>query len=205
MHLYEDLYALNRSAKLTERIRKHDRVLAGSNRRRGVEARRGDGTFGDLVPNTPSVQDPGFNVARGEIATVEIGIEVKILAKAMIKQIDRVINDLNSQIDHLKRKSENAICVGIVGVNFSDVYTSYEDRRSYKTDGKTRRHPSQEAADAERRLIARAGPRFDEFLALRFRSTNAKPYPFEWLDHDEMAKDYGAALVRISSAYDQRF
>ena len=80
MHLYEDLHDLNRSAKLIERIRKHERVLAGSNRRRGVEARRGDGTFGDLVPNTPSVQDPGFKVARGEIATVEIGIEVKILA-----------------------------------------------------------------------------------------------------------------------------
>jgi len=205
MHLYEDLYELNRSVKLSERIRRHERVLAGSNRRRGVEARRGDGTFGDIVPGTSAVVDPGFSVARGEIATVEIGIEVKILAKAMIKQIDRVINDLNSQVEHLKRKSGNAICIGIVGVNFSDVYTSYEKRRSYKTDGKNNRHPSQEADEAEERLISRAAPRFDEFLVLRFRSTNAKPYPFEWLNHDETAKDYGAALVRLSSTYDQRF
>ena len=205
MHLYEDLYDLNRSTKLRERIHQHERVLAGSNRRRGVEARRGDGTFGDLVPNTGWVQDAGFNVARGEIASVEIGAEVKILAKAMIKQIDRVINDLTSQVEHLKRKSSNAICVGIVGVNFSDVYTSFEKRRAYRTDGKSQRHPCQEAPDAVRRLIALAAPRFDEFLLLRFRATNAKPFPFEWLQYDETAKDYGAALVRLSSAYDQRF
>jgi hypothetical protein len=34
-----------------------------------------------------------LSAARGPIATVEIGVEVKILAKPMIKQIDRVIND----------------------------------------------------------------------------------------------------------------
>ena len=65
-----------------------------SNLRRGVEARRDDGTFGQLIPGERSIIDPGYSVARGPIATVEIGVEVKILAKAMIKQMDRVINVL---------------------------------------------------------------------------------------------------------------
>lgn len=32
------------------------------------------------------------------MATIEIGVEVKILAKAMIKQIDRVTGDLTKQV-----------------------------------------------------------------------------------------------------------
>ena len=160
MHLYEDLYTLGRSTILRERIDRQERVLSGNNRRRGVEARRGDGTFGDLVPGTPSIVDPGYRVARGETAAVEIGAEVKILAKAMIKQIDRVINDLRSQVDHLKRGG-NAICVGIVGINAASIYTSYEDDRKYTTDGKSNRHPADEAEDAERRIRDRAAPVFD--------------------------------------------
>src|SRR5436190_1278753 len=143
MHLYEDLFELRKSPKLVERTQKRARVLSGNNRRRGVEARRGDGTFGDLVPGTPFVEDPGFSVARGETATVELGAEVKVLAKAMIKQIDRVINDLRSQVDHLKRGG-NPICVGIVGINSAPIYTSYEGKRAFRTDGKSRRHPVQE-------------------------------------------------------------
>ena len=49
------------------------------------------------------IEDPGFAVARGPVATVEIGVEVKILAKAMIKQIDRVIGDLVKQVTHFRR------------------------------------------------------------------------------------------------------
>ena len=55
--------------------------------------------------------DAGYLVARGPIATVEIGIEVKILAKAMIKQIDRVINDLRNQVVQFKRGGGNPICI----------------------------------------------------------------------------------------------
>ncbi len=39
-------------------------------------------------------------VARGNVATVEIGIEVKILSKAMIKQIGRV-----SELSHVYNKT----------------------------------------------------------------------------------------------------
>lgn len=126
MHLYEDLFALGKSEKLCERIRERDRVLNRGNKRVGIAARRGDGTFGELVPGENPILDPGFQVATGIIATVEIGIEVKIMAKAMIKQIDRVIGDLHKQISHFKHGGDTPICVGIVGVNHAPRTTSYE-------------------------------------------------------------------------------
>lgn len=204
MHLYEDLFELGRSEKLHTRIEQKQRVLAGNNRRRGVEARRGDGTFGDLVPGTPCIEDPGFHVARGETATVEIGVEVKILAKAMIKQIDRVINDLRNQVEQLKRGGD-PICVGIVGINAAGIYTSYEKDRKYTTDGHANRHPVQEAAEAETRIRQQAAPKFDEFVILRFRAMNVAPFAFEWSDYGNTEKDYGAVLVRLSRMYDSRF
>jgi hypothetical protein len=97
--LYEDLYAVGKSKILCDRIAERERVLNRQNKRQGIAARRGDGTFGELVPGITAVAESGFAVARGPIATVEIGIEVKVLAKAMIKQIDRVKSDLLRQVD----------------------------------------------------------------------------------------------------------
>ena len=77
----------------------------------------GDGSFGEAVPNGGPVRDEGFAVARGQIATIEIGIEVKIMMKAMIKQIDRVMNDLTKQAEVFRSKGGDPFCVGIVGVN----------------------------------------------------------------------------------------
>ena len=205
MELYEDLFNLAKSTRLNDRIARDERVLNVRNRRVGIQARRGDGTFGELVPGAQPIRDAGFSIARGPIATVEIGVEVKILAKAMIKQIDRVINDLKKQVDHFKRGAGNPITVGIVGINRSDVYTGYEGRRAYKTDGRTRRHPSQEAQEAEARLVEEVRPHFDEFLILRFKASNVKPYPFEWVDYGETEEQYGAILTRVSREYDRRF
>ena len=101
------------------------------NQRRGIQARRGDGTFGEIVPGAVAVQDPRFTVARGLVATVEIGVEVKILAKAMIKQIDRVSNDLDNQIRQFRKGAGDPICVGIVGINHSPFCTGYEGDRAY--------------------------------------------------------------------------
>ncbi len=51
MHLYEDLVAIDRSAKLIDAaVNRKDRVLNVQNKRRGVAARRGDGTFGEIIP-----------------------------------------------------------------------------------------------------------------------------------------------------------
>jgi hypothetical protein len=86
MHLYEDLLSVNRSPKLiAAAVERKERVLNVQNKRRGIAARRGDATFGELIPGETAIADSGYQVARGPIATVEIGVEVKILAKAMIK------------------------------------------------------------------------------------------------------------------------
>ncbi len=203
--LYEDLVALDKSEKLTRRVQAHERVVNLANKAIGRPSRRGDGTFGELVPTAVAITEAGLLVARGEVANIEIGAETKILAKAMIKQIDRVIGDLIRQVDEFKRTGGDPICVGIVGVNHAPAYTSYEGERAWPTDGKKHKHPLQEAAEAERRLIGRAAEKFDEFQILRFRATNVAPFPFEWLDLEQTSKEYGALLVRVSREYDRRF
>ncbi len=145
-------------------------------------------------------------MARGQIATVEIGIEVKILAKAMIKQIDRVVNDLRNQAAQFKRGAGNPICVAIVGVNEAPSYVGYEGKRRFPTTGRDGfLHPYQEAPEAERRLLQDARSAYDEFLVFRFRATNKPPYPFEWQSLPDTHMDYAAALTRISREYERRF
>jgi hypothetical protein len=203
--LYEDLYNLRKSTKLNERIGASVRVLNAQNRTVGIARRRGDGTFGELVPSATAVREEGIAVARGPVATIEIGVETKILAKAMIKQIDRVIGDLVRQTEEFKKRGGNPICVGIVGVNFSEVYTSYEGERAFLTDGRKYKHPLQEAQDAISRLEQRARASFDEFLILRFVATNMPPHPFSWVDEQKAVLEYSALLTRVSREYDRRF
>jgi hypothetical protein len=207
VHLYEDLLNVQRSSKLVEAaVLRKDRVVNFQNRRRGIEARRGDGTFGEIIPGETAIFDAGYRVGRGPIATVEIGVEVKILAKAMIKQIDRVINDLKNQVVQFRRGGGHPICVAVVGVNQAESTVGYEGDRPFPTTGKGGfLHPVQEAAEAERRLRAIAARDFDEFLILRFKATNVAPYPFEWANYNETRLDYAAALSRISARYQQRF
>lgn len=205
MHLYEDLYALGKSTPLIDRIANRERVVNTRNKRRGVIARRGDGTFGEIVPGVVPVEDPQFVVARGQVATVEIGVEVKILAKAMIKQIDRVKNDLSNQVVQFKRGGGHPICVGIVGINRAAICAGYQGIQVTVTDGRKNQHPSREAPEAEARLRSEVEPKFDEFLLLRYRATNMEPYPFEWVDLSSTELDYAAILTRISREYSHRF
>jgi hypothetical protein len=204
-HLYEDLVALGKSAKLAERVQHHERVINLKNLMTGKPGRRGDGTFGELVPAAIAVTEKGMLVARGPVATIEIGAETKILAKAMIKQIDRVISDLLNQATQFKRGGGNPICVAFVGINFAEQYVSFEGKKKWPTDGKKYKHPIQEAAQAEQRLNERARGAFDEFQILRFRATNAKPFPFEWFDLSKSEMEYSSVLTRISREYDRRF
>lgn len=205
LRLYEDLYGIARSKSFVADVDSGLCVVNTQNKRQGIRARRGDGTFGEIVPNVTPMEEPGFVVRRGPTATVEIGIEVKILAKAMIKQIDRVISDLGGQSRHFRSHGGNPVTVGIVGINFASEYLSFEGTRSFPTDGRTYKHPIQEAAEAERRLLQSAAPEFDRFLILRFAATNiGPPFDFQWLDGDATAKDYGAELARVSQAYEAR-
>ena len=136
---------------------------------------------------------------------IQIGAETKILAKAMIKQIDRVIGDLVRQVEEFKKTGGQPICVGLVGVNYAPCYTSYEGEREWPTDGRKHKHPIQEAGDAESRILANAAPLFDEFQVLRFHATNVPPFPFGWFDYTQTAKEYSSLLVRLSREYDRRF
>ena len=203
-HLYEDLVTLNKSAKLIERVRHHERVVNLRNLMTGKPGRRGDGTFGELVPAVVALTEKGMLVARGPVATIEIGAETKILAKAMIKQIDRVITDLINQASQFKRGG-NPICVAFVGINFADQYVSFEGRKKWPTDGKRYKHPAQEAAQAEQRLNDEARLAFDEFQILRFRATNSLPFAFDWVNLANTEMEYSSALTRISREYDRRF
>ena len=205
MQLFEDLYVLAKSARLVTQIKKRERVVNTRNTRRGIIARRGDGTFGEIVPGTVALADPRFAVARGQVATVEIGVEVKILAKAMIKQIDRVENDLNNQIRQFNLGAGDPICIGVVGINHAAVSTGYAGLQITTTDGRKNIHPYQEAAKAEARLVQDVASGFDEFLVIRYKATNIEPYPFEWVNLKSTELDYAAILTRISREYTRRF
>jgi len=206
MHLYEDLVAVNKSDRYVISVENMSRVLNVQNKRKGIDARRGDGTFGELIVGEQPQVDPGYKVARGPVATIEIGIEVKILAKAMIKQIDRVKSDLKNQVLSFRRRSgsRKPICVAIVGINYADVATGYEGDRSYRTDGGKYKHPVQEAEQASLRL-AEVEDSYDEFVILKFRARNEPPYKFEWVDEKDTQQMYGAALMRVSNEYQSRF
>lgn len=66
--LYEDLVSLNKSPALARRVKTHERVVNLANRAVGRPSRRGDGTFGELVPTAIAITESGLLVARGEIA-----------------------------------------------------------------------------------------------------------------------------------------
>jgi len=186
--LFEDLYDLGRSPKFKAAVSSQSSVLNQKNKAVGKTSRRGDGTFGERVPHIVAVAVPDHAIAVGEVATIDIGAEVKILAKAMIKQIDRVCTDMKNQSSEFRKHGGNPICVGIVGVNWAQAYTSYEGRKSWPTDGKKHKHPAQEAAQAERRLMDRVKPHFDEFVVLQFIASNTRPYDFAWVNQADTEK-----------------
>ena len=202
--IFEDLFRLDHSPKLIERIQQHRSVLNSTNRAHGVKHRRGDGSLGTLIPGDSAIADSGFVVGRGPIANIEIGIEVKVLAKAMIKEIDRVKNDLRKQVEEFRRSEGRAVTAAIVGGNHADVYRSFEGDREFVTEGKRYKHPATEAAAAIAH-IEQIRSVFDELLILKFRATNLDPFPFEWIDRNAVRQDYASLLVRLSRLYEQRF
>jgi len=205
IELFEDLVSVGPARRLANRVESGDRVVNLGEVPVGRFGRRGDSTFGERVPASQAMMEPGFTVSRARVATVEIGAETKVIAKAMIKQIDRVVGDLKRQTDIFRSHGGNPICVALVGVNYSDCYTSYEGDRAYPTDGRRYRHPCQEAPEAERRLLGEAAASFVEFLVFRYKATNVPPYPFEWVDFDQICLEYSAMLVRLSNEYETRF
>jgi hypothetical protein len=216
---FEDLFILGRSPKLIARINNEQCVVNTGNKVHGVKARRGDGTFGELVPGEVPGQSKDYQVSRGVIAVIEIGVECKILSKAMVKQIGRVMNDMRDQVSQFRRGTgSKPITVAIVGVNHAEYATGYEGSQTWKTGwverlnaatGKMNRqyhkHPIEEAAEAIRRLDEEVRSHYDEMLVLRYKATNEAPFPFEWVDVTATQRDYAALLTKISREYEQRF
>lgn len=213
------MLSLGRSPKLITRLSSRQLVVNTKNKAHKVNARRGDGTLGELIPGETPVVDPSYKVARGLTATVEIGVECKILNKAMIKQIDRVMKDLREQVRDFRRGTGSTpLTVAVVGVNHADYTVGYEGSRAWRTGlveetdpvtGKIRRdyhaHPAEEAEEAIRRIEENVGPQYDELLILRYKATNDRPFHFSWLDVEATQRDYATVLTKISRAYEQRF
>ena len=143
---------------------------------------------------------PGFQVSEGVIAEPHIGCEVKILAKAQQKQIDRVLNDLRGFGVRMRSLHLRCINVAVVGVNHESADVSYEGKRRF-------RHGLRpgEAEQTEGR-VKEVEVDLDEVLILPFRATNVRPeFPFAWVDEAKTRRDYGAILTRIGSLYDEWF
>ncbi len=200
-YLYDDLLTLAYSEKLVERISAASDVVNTLNRVKGREGRRGDGTFGQLVPGASARVEAGYLVHRGPVATLRIGAEMKVVGTKQIAQIDRVMNDLLSQAATFRRTTRAALAAGIVAVNFAEKYTSYEGRRAFPA----KYPPSRDAPEIVARLEQTVRPAYDELLILKFRATNRPPYPFEWIDEGETRMIYNSALLRLSNEYDVRF
>lgn len=201
-YFYEDLYALPSTSPFHVRVAGHDGVVNTTNVVPGRPGRRGDGTFGERLVSVEPVLDPGFRVAAGLTANVQIGVEVKILATAMIKQIDRVMGDLEKQARRFRASNPDAVAVGIVGVNHASEYASYEGERTFLKAGS--QAPAAEAPKAIARLSA-VRPHFDELLILPFEATNIEPFPFRLLQARATSDAYAAALQRTLGLYGRRF
>src|SRR5437867_2825570 len=81
----------------------HTRVVNAGNRITGQAARRGDGTFGELVPNMVAIIAPSFTVARGPVGVLEVGAETKIFSTALGKQQRERVGDINGQADTFRK------------------------------------------------------------------------------------------------------
>jgi hypothetical protein len=200
-YLYEDLLGLSDSKKFVQTVEARIGVVNTGNQVKGKKGRRGDGTFGRIVPGVMASMIPGYAVARGPVANLEIGAEVKIVATKMTAQIDRVTTDLNNQANVFRSLNSNCITVGIAGVNHAPEYVGYEGSRAFVA----KRAPAKEAVEIVRRLDRDVRSSYDEFLILPYIATNKEPFPFAWVGERDIAQEYASLLVRVSDLYDRRF
>lgn len=199
--LYDDLAALGRSAKLVQRIQQQVSVAANTGRVFGRPGRRPDGTFGTLVPGATAELCPPYTTARGPLARLEIGVEVKIMATKMIAQIDRVMTGLSDQAATLASQNKTAIRVAIVGVNHAPEYTGREGDRPFIAKAA----PAQEAVEIIRRIETRIRSLYDELLILPFSASNRPPYQFFWVQATRTLHEYNSILLRVSDEYETSF
>lgn len=211
--LYEDLFAVSKikfpTGKYVGRVLTGSHVLNPKNRTVGMTIRRGDGTFGDIVPVGAPILVPGFSVKRWHNASVDIGAEVKMLATAQQRQARRVENDLRDQVEHFQNRQGShrpkPLTVAIVGVNHAQQFSSRIGKMVTPTTGKgSTRHPFQEAAAATKTVLS-AKPLYYEFLLVDYVATNNSPFSFAFLNRNKVLLEYGALLARLATEYEARF
>lgn len=197
--LFEDLVTHKVSRLLTDRARSREEILTMTGEIYGRKrVRRNDSFSGRPPAGELDIRAvAGRLMCEGVIAEPHIGCEVKIVAKAQQKQIDRVLNDLRGFGVRMRSLHVRCINVAVVGVNHEAKYVSYEGKRRYRHP--LRLNEALETVDRIREIEAD----FDEVLVLSFRATNESPsFPFEWVDEAKTRRDYGAILTRIGSLYD---
>lgn len=200
-YLYEDILALGDSKTFVQNVEARIGVVNTGNQIKGKRGRRGDGTFGRIVPGAPASSVAGYAVARGLVANLEIGAEVKVVATKMLAQIDRVTADLNNQAKVFRRLNAHCITVGIVGVNHAPEYVGYEGDRAFVA----KKAPASEAGEIIRRLDRDVRANYDELLILPYSATNKEPFPFAWVKEKNIRQEYASLLVRLSDLYERRF
>jgi hypothetical protein len=161
-YVYEDLVDLGQSSTLLQRLKTNQVAVNTGNQIKGQRGRRGDGTFGRVVPGQELIGEPRFRVPKGHVANLEIGTEVKIGATKLIAQVDRVINDLTKQAQIFMNHNPNALRLAVVGVNSAHTYTGHEKDRQYVA----KTPPAREASEFAKRIERLAGPQYDELLLL---------------------------------------
>lgn len=203
--MYEDLFELGRSPKLSNGISCGSRVVNTKNRVTGRHVRRGDGTFGERLPHAEPEAMQGYTVRRGPIANIEIAAETKILATAIGKQVQERVSSLADQATVFRKGNPNVICVAIVGINYAQSYLAFEGERTTLTDGRKHAHPAQQAPAAEAKVRADLQGVYEEVIVLPFIATNQHPHEFEWVSLTKVRNEYGAVLLRLSQEYERRF
>lgn len=199
--VYDDLLALGRSGKLASGVAGGRFVVNTANKVTGKKSRRGDGTFGELVPGSVSRKADGYAVPTGPVATLAIGTEVKIIATAMLRQIDRVTTALDNQARKFRHHGGGVLTLALVGLNYADEYTGYEGKREYVAETP----PKKEAPEVARRLDESIRPLYDEYLLIPFRATNRPPYEFSFVNREKTELEYQSALLRISNEFERRW
>jgi hypothetical protein len=200
--LFEDLLSHGNSPKLVKAVGDARGVANRGGKIHTPKAiRRNDSVFGHPPAGVKlRAASAGFAVMEGPVAEPLVGCEVKIFAKSQLKQLDRVINDLEGFAKRMKSLNKRCINVAVVGVNHESDYVGYEGKMQW-------RHMlrEEEPKTVGRRVREALIDLYDELLILPFEATNQPPYPFAWGNAKKSDLDYGASLTRIGVLYQRRF
>lgn len=200
--LFEDLLIHGRSARYGRDVEEHRGVVNRGGKIHTPKAiRRNDSIFGHPPAAVKLKAAPaGFTVMEGPVAEPLVGCEVKIIAKSQLKQLDRVINDLEGFRNRMKSLNKRCINVAVVGINHQSDYVAFEGKVEWRHNLR-----EEEPKIVARRVHQELVDKYDELLILPFTATNQPPYPFAWLSPKEADLGYGAALTRIGIEYQRRF